>query len=858
MTRGSRPNSPLAPAADSGYLLLVECHGGSGGGQAFQLGAELLRWPEEVAASVHGGGGATLPSLHISNKYFSARVRVVITDSDVLTAAEVADAADDSLVSRLLRPPSVNKAGWALLVDGSVHPDQVPWHRVPSSCLFRVVVNFTAAGAKVREETWYDACVANGFEYVPHSEGFEALSAEVGRSGLLGGDHRGAARVSQILHNTMWPEPCRVPNGAGRGADEQAAGRRAVATNLLVVVGAGGGDVLHWLCAAGRDRRFFTAPWPLRAEAAAREPRETRSWRRAGEGESQTLGLVNKYYTAVVEAQCLHPALFCPAMADLFLAQYGDRRPKLAIVPWPPTPPGQAGERAASPQLPVLIEYLRRWGVDDCVLLTRRAGESLSPFELHYSEEQGVEVVCMAGGESPRDEAEARAFGTVGADRLAEIIHTVEWPQRTPLPSAPQTPGPTSPSLAARKPANRVLLWACAASALEEEQLFRATLHMCFSVALDHSTAALPSTGSASMDAPLTTMTVHNRYFDATVGVHSFGGARSAVMREPEPAVSQLHTFGVVALLTRAEDMSDASACAAVQAALERCYGAQRARRGIGDPECLLLLHDEQHGGDMTPRLCAAAEATPVYVWYVVDGDEADDALAARVDGVLLRAASATRDTAPVGAEGDVSAVREDGSGGSAEALDVVSSDTESDFAAVTPIEVLYGVGEVDGATRLREAVEQHVWPLRTMSASAPQQEAQQAAEDDEPATGHNADGRLYGEREEEGESKAVAAVAAALVFGCELPSDYLVDPLTQRSVRVEALTVAAEGTLCGRETHTLQQQQQQQQELEQELVAWMDKMKRHGHLLPRTVRQRQAELLATKLGEHLGKLGEA
>ncbi|RNF07579.1 hypothetical protein TraAM80_03262 [Trypanosoma rangeli] len=846
MTRGTKPNLSVAPTADSGYLLLVECHSGSGG-EAFQLGAELLRWPEEVAASVYGGGSATLPSIPVSNKYFSASVRVVITDSDALmaaTAAEVADAADASLVSRLMQPPSVQKTGCVLLVDGSVHPDQVSWHHVPHLCLFRVVMNFRGAGAKVRDEMWYDACVANGFEYVPHAEGFEVLPAGVERSGLLGGDHRGAARLCQILHNTMWPESCRVFNETCSDADRHVVRRRAASTNLLAVIGVNGEDVLHWLCTACRDRRFFTAQWPLGAEAKTREQRETSSWRSSEEGEQKVLKLANKYYTATVGVQCLHPALFCPAMVDLFLAQYLDRRPKLAIVPWPPTLPGRAGKGTTFPQLPVLIEHLRLWGVDDCVLLARSAGESLSPFEMHYIEEQGIEVVCVADSELARDEEKAREFGTSGADRLAEIIHTIEWPQRTPAPSSP----PTTSLLTSGKPSNRVLLWACAPSTQEEEELLCTTLQRCFPVTSGPNSVALLSLTSSSIDAPLTTVNVCNRYFDATVNVHSFGGARSAVMRETELTAEQLNTFGVVALLTKAE-MSDASTCISVQAALEKCCGAQRSRRSICNPECL-LLDDEQHGRDITPQLCAAAEAAPVHVWYVVDGDEANDPLATRVDDMLLHAALTTRDTALAEATGDVSRVCKDGSGGSSKTSDDVSSDTEEDFLAAMPIEVLYGVGEVDGVTRLREIVQQHVWPLRTMTTKVPQQEAQQAK--DETETRHYT-GRLSVEEKEE--CKVEDAVLAALVVGCELPPDYLVDPLTQKSVHVEALTVAGDGTLGGREQCPLQQKQQ---ELEQELMVWMDKMRRHGHALPRAVRQRQAELLATKLGDHLGKLGEA
>ncbi|ESL11532.1 hypothetical protein TRSC58_00714 [Trypanosoma rangeli SC58] len=841
MTRCPKPNLSVAPTTDSGYLLLVKCHSGSEG-EAFQLGAELLRWPEEVAASVYSGGDATLPSIPVSNKYFSARVRVVITDSDALmsvTAAEVADAADASLVSRLMQPPFVNNTGCVLLVDGSVHPDQVSWHHVPHLCLFRVVVNFRGAGAKVRDEMWYDACVVNGFEYVPHAEGFEVLPAGVERSGLLGGDYQGAARLCQILHNTMWPEPCRVYNRACSDADRQAAGRRAASTNLLAVIGVNGEDVLHWLCTAGRDRRFFTAQWSLGAEAKTREQREASSWRSSGEGEQKALRLANKYYTATVGVQCLHPVLFCPAMVDLFRAQYLDRRPKLAIVPWPPTLPGSAGEGTTFPQLPVLIDHLRLWGVDDCVLLARRASESLSPFELHYIEEQGIEMVCVADAELARDEEKAREFGPSGADRLAEIIHTIEWPQRTPAPSSP----PTTSLSASGKPSNRVLLWACASSTQEEEELLCTTLHRCFPVASGPSSVTLLSLASSSVAAPLTTTNICNRYFNATVNVHSFGGARSAVMQETEPTAEQLDTFGVVALLTKAE-MSDASTRISVQAALEKCYGARRCHRGICDLEC--LLDDEQHGGDMTPQLCAAAEAAPVYVWYVVDGDEANDALAARVDDMLLHAALTTRDTVPARATGNVSCVCEGGSGGSSKTSEVVNSDTEEDFLAVMPIEVLYGVGEVDGVTRLREILQQHVWPLRTMTAKVPQQEAQRTK--DEAETRHST-GRLSVEEKEE--CKVEEAVLAALVVGCELPPDYLVDPLTQKSVHVEALTVSGDGTLGGQEQCALQQ------EVEQELMVWMDKMRRHGHALPRTVRQRQAELLATKLGDHLGKLGE-
>ncbi|EKF39471.1 hypothetical protein MOQ_000298 [Trypanosoma cruzi marinkellei] len=847
----SASSSPTAAAAavDYGYLLLVECRK-CDGSEAFRFGAELLRWPEKVAVKVYSGGDATLPSIPVNNKYFSTKVRIVITDGNALAAenstSEASDAEDFSLLSSLLRPQSVNKTGWVLLVDGSVHPDQIPWHRVPNSALFRVLVNFNGVDMKIKEKIWYDACVANGFEYVPHLEGYEVVPAGVERSGLLGGDYRGASRLFQILHNTMWPENCRVPNGANGDADDkQAKRRRAASTNLLAVIDDNGNDVLHWLCTKGKDRRFFTAQWPLEAGETIRKQEKNMSWNSAvGEGR-KALGIANKYYTAKVEVQCLHSALLSPAMADLFLAQYADCQPKLALVSWPPTSTQQVLDGATCPQLPVLIDQLRRWGVEDCVILTRRAKESISSFDAHYSEEQGFEVVYMDDDELARVDEEAREFGTTGADRLAEIIHTIEWPQRTPTPT-PQPPPSSASALTSGRRLNRVLLWACGPSTVEEERLLSRTLHMCFSVPCDHNSAAIASMTSSSMDTPVGSTIVHNRYFDATVNVYSFGGARSAIMREPEPTVEQLLTFGVVVLLTKA-DMSDVSTRNSIGAALEKCYAAQSASCGICDSDWL-LLDEEQPDRDVTRQLCEAAEETPAYLWYVLDGDESNEALVTRVEEMLLHITSRASGVVPAGATGKLHSVSEHSSGGSSENPDAISNGKDDDLAAAF-IEVLYGLADVDGATRLGEVVQQHVWPIRTMKTIEPQHEVRK---EKEKKTEHDTDGVPAKERSVKEEAVAVEEAPAQLA-GCELPPDYLVDPLTQRSVYVEALAVVADDKLGERGKSP-----RRQKELEQDLMVWMDKMKRHGHTLPRTVRQRQAEILAIKLGEHLGKLDDA
>ncbi|KAF8297141.1 hypothetical protein TcYC6_0082160 [Trypanosoma cruzi] len=843
----SSPAAAAAAAVDYGCLLLVECRK-CDGSEAFRLGAELLRWPEEVAAKVYSSGDATLPSIPVSNKYFSTKVRIVITDVNALAAenstTEASDAEDVSLLSSFLRPQSVNKTGWVLLVDGSVHPDQIPWHCVPNSCLFRVVVNFNGVGMKVQEKIWYDACVANGFEYVPHLEVYEVVPAGVERSGLLGGDYRGSARLFQILHNTMWPENCRVPNGAKSDADDKKAERRrADSTNLLAVIDDNGNDVLHWLCTMGRDRRFFTAQWPLEAGETTLRQEKKISWNSAVGEERKALLIANKYYTARVEVQCLHSALLCPAMADLFLAQYVDCRPKLALVSWPPKSTQQVVDGATFPQLPVLIDQLRRWGVEDCVILTRRAKKFIFSFDAHYSEEQGFEVVYMDDDGLARVDEEARGFGTTGADRLAEIIHTIEWPQRTSTPTLKPPPSSTS-ALTSGKKLNRVLLWACGPSTVEEERLLSRTLHMCFSVSCDHNSAAIASMTSSSMDTPVGSTIVHNRYFDATVSIYSFGGARSAIMREPEPSVEQLLTFGVVVLLTKA-DMSDESTRNSIGAALKKCYAAQIACCGICDSDWL-LLDEENPDRDVTRQLCEAAEETPAYLWYFLDGDESNEALVTRVEEMLLHVTSRASGTMSAGAAGKIHGVCEHGSGGSSENSDAISNGKDDDFAA-TSIEVLYGLTDVDGTTRLGEVVQQHVWPIRTMKTIELQQEVRQ-----EKKTEHDTEKVPAKERSVKEEAVAAEEVPALLI-GCELPPDYLVDPLTQRSVHVEALAVVAEGKLGERG-----QSPRRQKELEQDLMVWMDKMKRHGHTLPRTVRQRQAEILAIKLGEHLGKLDDA
>ncbi|CAJ04851.1 conserved hypothetical protein [Leishmania major strain Friedlin] len=199
----------------------------------------------------------------------------------------------------------------------------------------------------------------------------------------------------------------------------------------------------------------------------------------------------------------------------------------------------------------------------------------------------------------------------------------------------------------------------------------------------------------------------------------------------------------------------------------------------------------------------------------------------------------------------------------------------------------------LDGTARVREAFEQHLWPHRQSlshhhrrvrnipptthareEAASPQgsTEATSAATADFFANEVTCASPLPVEAAAvSATTRASAAVAretvtadaswVAPVIGCALPNGYLVDPETLRSVPVRVVRGApwntakiagVEGRQGRGEASAQHHERLPQTHNDEELMQWMEKMKRYGHRLGEALRKEQAEVLALALEKML------
>lgn len=159
----------------------------------------------------------------------------------------------------------------------------------------------------------------------------------------------------------------------------------------------------------------------------------------------------------------------------------------------------------------------------------------------------------------------------------------------------------------------------------------------------------------------------------------------------------------------------------------------------------------------------------------------------------------------------------------------------------------------VEGAARVAEVIASHPWQQRVMRKQpkhdgAPGDSSQSTAASaaciakltDEPSVTKPTSGAFDHPVAEHDDTVAT----------CEPPPHMFVDPDTLRTVCVPELLGRAGGDSPGSApSHA---------DGEDVLVHWMHKLKTKGHLLRRSDRQRQALILAEKLGESLGDDGTA
>ncbi|GET88956.1 hypothetical protein, conserved [Leishmania tarentolae] len=190
----------------------------------------------------------------------------------------------------------------------------------------------------------------------------------------------------------------------------------------------------------------------------------------------------------------------------------------------------------------------------------------------------------------------------------------------------------------------------------------------------------------------------------------------------------------------------------------------------------------------------------------------------------------------------------------------------------------------VDGTARVREAFEQHLWPHRQslshhysrVSNICPTTHTREevASPRDSVEVGSATIANSFSNEVTRAspppvDTAATAATAptetvtldtswVAPVIGCALPSGYLIDPETLRSVPVRILQDAPSNTAkiegrqsCGKAS-TEHAQPMAQPRNDAELMQWMEKMKRYGHRLGESLRKEQAEVLALSLEKTL------
>ncbi|KPA79164.1 hypothetical protein ABB37_05667 [Leptomonas pyrrhocoris] len=708
------------------------------------------------------------------------------------------------------------------------------------------------------------------------------------------------------------------------------------------------------------------------------------------------LVLVNKYYAAVVQPQLLQTAFFSVSMQDM-LERYWEQHFTVddspqrlcadapAMVLWPPSPSlssvhaaqqaDTSGDallldgRSAYPSLESILDALRRRGASEIVVVTpvhaafyaprgqRQAPLSLNAYELNVCAERTVEVVDLNALHNAADIVEGApptpvlldeddVCATRAVDRLAEILHCVQWDRSYPLSS--ERPNNTRKSPAAGgtqqrdSSSNSCLLLAYGLDAFQEEAWMCDVVHALrsthgpgtepiapLSSDRHYLVAAAPSIATALEAAPPSSANTHvpscaitltNAYFTTQVQLHLVGGLWAHFRAVSTADACLSHIAPRPSLRPDWQTSYDGyvvlASLHALHKAASNASSAPRASAATSAElhHVLPVMVQKAMEWWSTQRTSDAARCadesadTPLVAIYVPDVAVSNARGTALVDEYLRAIVKAAHTSDSENGENEE---QEEDFFMPIEVI--LAAETCSNVATTTDA---WDDTSVDGLLRIREAFDQQLWPHRAPAPPKSDISDMKAAavaggKLSGGAEGVNAENvcvplptsaaapsRGVGSSSYSSSSSVPPARAAtrdtmwiAPAVGCTLPPGFLVDPETLRSVALQSVvktTAPAQSTTHGALTssrhaatpaeaaspgaiHTASTHDAAtlsstsdgtgtrniprppppplpHSVTEEELMAWMEKMKRYGHRLGETQRKEQAATLALAL----------
>ncbi|KPI86031.1 hypothetical protein ABL78_4900 [Leptomonas seymouri] len=562
---------------------------------------------------------------------------------------------------------------------------------------------------------------------------------------------------------------------------------------------------------------------------------------------------------------------------------------------------------------------------------------SLTPYELSVCAGRCVEVVDLTTPHCAADAAEDTLASPVlfdeddvcatrALDRLNEILHCVSWGRSYLLPLTPSNGRRRAPSdrklMASSQ--NTCLLLAYGLDAFQEEawmcdvvKTLRPSRQPCpesiepLSDDVKHLVAAAPSI-AAVLDAPANARlpsclaTLTNKYFTTQVRLYLSGGLwahyhslSKATARRPSLPPDWLESYDGYVVVTCLHALQEASAKAS--SAPPSSAGASseliHALSAIL-PKAEGWMMAQQTSG--LTKYTAESADTPLTLLYVADVNVSDVHKTALVDACLRTIAKAV--------------LRSDG-----EEEELFLMPVEVVFAAETSANVAAARHDtsVDGLHRVKEALEQHLWPHRQGCQHQIPASLNSSGISNLKAASADRTTPCVPEREKacaaaqsmraEAQSREVdeppylpPAPPAGMIkpdtmwigptIGCALPSGFLIDPETLKSVPLRPVGGIAEPkrraarvtsrslmqaspvaeNCCGMndaargsdvEVLSSVSEGDERENLsdspptrlphavgEEELMVWMEKMKMYGHRLGEAQRKQQAAALALAL----------
>lgn len=513
---------------------------------------------------------------------------------------------------------------------------------------------------------------------------------------------------------------------------------------------------------------------------------------------------------------------------------------------------------------------------DKGVSALHRDIDDLSPYEQLLCDELNIEVVRLGSPTEWREAAvgEAPVTGEVGGheicgvDRLRELLHCVEWNVSLPYRDAPTRQVAAAPL----QTQNSCLLCTFGPDAATEEEWLRRF----YSVTAGQSsctskeggvTAVTAVVGQAvpsvaphldGADVTVSTIPFRTRYYEAEVRVETRGGIWAA-QHPPEPlsrsAVSGfLDCFNAYVIFIDLPTLRQQLDSPSSEFALLCTELVQRALQE--------RLHDDAAvSSKFTDGAADLTGATPLVMLHVVDVSSRAEEQQQEVCHLLRMLLRSTPAKSEV-----LCGSRELEEAGWLEypelLIEVVWAEMEAPPTPVTPTDQHLDNGGdgsgvwPEGLRRIKEGMEQHVWPHRkNLRTEQPVPAAPSAVAVAEAFNSHQDPAADAKETECLPEvtprldacratcADLCGSIWIAPVVGCELPETYLVDPSTLRSVHVAALhaTIPMDASHSGMPS-TLEQRGE-------ELMMWAEKMKQWGSRLGPTQRELQAAKLASALG---------